>query len=274
MWFRRSDERELRMIWKVEKECRSSFLVGTAHFFPYSFRTSLTRLFQHVETVLFEGPLDEQSMQKVLDAGLRGGDDCLLSALDKPMLDRISNALRPSGQSQKLLMAFQIMAPVPDNVEALIKGMKHWMAFFAIYTRFAKKQGWKHSVDMEAYGLAQKMGRNIAFLETIEEQIEVLDGLSVPQIIDFLRRIDHWKSYMSNIVKWYLDSDLEQIASNPYGFPTRNPTIIERRDEILYRRMLPYLEQGDVAAFVGSPHVVGITRMLRENGFLVRTATA
>ena len=53
-------EKPLRTIWKVEKAGCTSFLVGTAHFSPYSFKKSLTRLIQDVETVLFEGPLDEE----------------------------------------------------------------------------------------------------------------------------------------------------------------------------------------------------------------------
>jgi hypothetical protein len=36
-------ERELRMIWEVLKGSRRSYLAGIAHFFPYSFKKSLTR---------------------------------------------------------------------------------------------------------------------------------------------------------------------------------------------------------------------------------------
>jgi uncharacterized protein YbaP (TraB family) len=167
-------------------------------------------------------------------------------------------------------MALHFRAHLPDTVDLVFKGMKPWMAFFTIYTTFARKHGWKHSVDMEAYGLARKMGKNTAFLETIEEQIEVLEGLSFEQIVDFMRRIDHWKSYMDNIAKWYLKGDVQQIASNPYGFPTRHPWVIERRDKIMYTRMLPHLARGRAAVFVGSPHVVGISRMLQAEGYEVR----
>ncbi len=139
--------------------------------------------------------------------------------------------------------------------------------FFALYTKLREKRAgntpwtWKPTV-------LHRNGKKIVFLETIEEQIEVLDSLSLQQIIDFFRRIDHWKSYMDNVVKWYLDGDLEQIASNPYGFPTRKPSVIESRDEILHHRMVPYLEKGDAAVFVGSPHIVGIAGCLGRMVFL------
>jgi len=223
-------------------------------------------LLQQAKTALFEGPLDEESMKKVVDAGLHGGDDCLLRELDEGTRERISSALKPSGAGKKVLMALQLIPYQPDTMEAMIKGMKPWMAFFAVYTTFVRQRGWKFSVDLEAYTLAREMGKNIVALETIEEQIEVLDGLPLAQIIDFLKRVDHWSTYMAYFLKWYLDGDLEKMGWNPYGFPTRNPSVIDRRDKIMYRRMLPYLEQGDVAVFVGSPHVVGISRMLKSDG--------
>ena len=107
-------------------------------------------------------------------------------------------------------------------------------------------------------------------METIEEQIEVLDTVSRDQIIDFLTRIDQWGSYTSDFVKWYLAGDLDKIYSNPYRFPTRSPLVIEDRDKVFYERMLYYLERGDAAAFVGIPHVMGINRLLSADGYEVR----
>ena len=107
-------------------------------------------------------------------------------------------------------------------------------------------------------------------METIEEQIEVLETVSRDQIIDFLRRIDQWGSYTGDFVKWYLAGDLEKIYSNPYRFPTRSPLVIEDRDKVFYERMLDYLEQGDAAVFVGIPHVMGINRLLSADGYEVR----
>jgi uncharacterized protein YbaP (TraB family) len=165
------------------------------------------------------------------------------------------------------------MAPSQKSfARSLVKGMTPWMAFFTLYYRFLEKNGWKYSVDMEAYGLALEMGKNVVFLETIEEQIDVLESVSQPQIIDFLRRIHHWDSYTRDFVKWYLEANLEKIWSNPYRFPTRSPLIIEDRDAIFYERMQQYVREGDAAVFVGVPHVVGIMRMLAADGYEIHGA--
>jgi hypothetical protein len=274
MLFRRSRERPFRMVWRVQKDRRRSFLAGTAHFFPHSFRRSLGQLLRSGHTALFEGPLDEYSMQQVVKAGFHGHtEECLLNELDEQTVLSIARALTPTGSDTRSLIAFQFMASSPESFAcSLVRGMRPWMAFFTLYYRFLEKNGWKYSVDMEAYDLARKMGKDVAFLETIVEQIEVLESLSLEQIIDFLRRINDWKSYTRDFVKWYLEADLEKISSNPYRFPTRNAWIIERRDAILYERMQRYLLEGDAVAFVGVPHVAGIMGMLRADGYEVSRA--
>jgi uncharacterized protein YbaP (TraB family) len=274
MLFRRFREKPFKMVWRVQKDYRRSFLAGTAHFFPHSFKTSIARLLRGCRTVLFEGPLDPISMQQVVKAGMQeDSQECLLDELDEQTIIKITNALAPSGSDSRSLMTLQFMASSPESfARSLVRGMKPWMAFFTLYYRFLEKNGWKYSVDMEAYDLARKMGKSVVYLETIDEQIEVLESLSREQMIDFLERIHHWKSYTRDFVKWYIEADLGKISSNPYRFPTRNPWIIERRDAIFYERMRQYLQEGDAAVFVGVPHVAGIMRMLSAEGYEIRKA--
>jgi uncharacterized protein YbaP (TraB family) len=272
MFFNRFKQKTLKTVWLVEKNGCRSFLVGTAHFFPYSFRASSTKILEQVAKVLFEGPLDETSMSQVRDSGLWGDNsESILDELDKDTVAKIGAALLPENLARSASIGLQMFSTTPDaSVRAMVQGMKPWMAFFAIYSRFLEKNGWKYSVDMEAYELAGKMHKDIIPMETIEEQIEVLETVSRDQIIDFLKRVDQWRSYTGDFVKWYLAGDLEKIYSNPYRFPTRSPLVIEDRDKIFYERMLNYLEKGDAAAFVGIPHVMGISRMLCADGYEVR----
>ncbi len=264
--------RPLRMVWEVRKGDKRSFLIGTAHFFPYSFKRSLTKLIEHAQVVVLEGPLDEHNMAKVTFAGV-GTEDAphLFDYLDTHTIADITDAVTPHCRDKSRLVLFSVMNPWMENpVYTMLKGMKPWRAFFTLYSQFLKKHGWKFSVDMDAYSIAQEMGKKTIFLETIDEQIEVLESLCHDQIIDFLKRIDQWKTYMREYVKWYLEGDLERIKSNRYGFPTRHPSVIDRRDEILYERMRPYVRKGGSVICVGAPHVLRITKMLLSDGYEVR----
>ena len=96
-----------------------------------------------------------------------------------------------------------------------------------------------------------------------------LESLSKEKIIDFLKRIDHWNAYTQEYVKCYLGGELEKLKSNLSGFPSRQFSVIDRRDRILYERMLVYLKKGNAVVFVGARHIRGITDMLRESGYQI-----
>jgi uncharacterized protein YbaP (TraB family) len=254
--------RELRMVWQVTKEGRSSFLVGTAHFCLYSFGRSLKRLLSSCDIALFEGPLDPASMEKVVATGMQGQDaDGLFDQIHEETLGTIARVLDLTSE-----------VPVSDpksRLASAVSKMKPWLAFFSIYTAFLKKNGWKYSVDMEAYTIGKKLGKNVVFMETIDEQIDVLESLSLQQMSDFLNRINSWHTYTGDFMQWYLNGDLGSIARNPYSFPTRNPWVIDRRDEIFFLKMQPYLERCRAAVFVGAPHVAGVNRLLVDAGYVV-----
>jgi uncharacterized protein YbaP (TraB family) len=269
MFWRQIWRKKLRMVWRVRKHSRESFLVGTAHFSPYSFRESLTLLLKESVYALFEGPLDPSSMEKVVAAGMQGQNtDTILNELDAKTLGTVAKVLGLGGPGQQFLLDLQW--PTPKTcLDQTLGAMTPWMTFFSVYTAYLQKNGWKHSVDMEAYAIAKELGKTVVFMETIEEQIEVLETLSRTQIADFLRRIDSWPAYTRDFMRWYLQGDLAQIARNPYGFPTRNPRVIDRRDAIFCEKMLPYLVRGGAAVFVGAPHVSGIRRILVDAGYAV-----
>ena len=272
MFFRWSKDKPLKMVWEVESAGVSSYLLGTAHFFPYSFRASLNRLIRDAHVVVLEGPLDEYSMAKVEHAGVASeGTPHLFDNMDTRTIAAITDAVTPYHRDKSTTILFNVMNPWLENpAYTMVKGMKPWRAFFSLYWGFLQSQGWKYSVDLEAYSVAQEMKKKIVFLESIEEQIEVLESLSMDQMIDFLKRADRWRSYTKEFVTWYLKGDPEKIKSNRVRFPTRHPRVIEHRDEILFNRMLPYLEAGNSVVCVGVPHIVGINKLLLLRGYHVR----
>ena len=271
MFFRRSDEKELKMIWEVAKNRKKSYLVGTAHFFPYSFKTSLHRCLENIGTAIFEGPLDPDSMAKVREHGLDNqGSYHIFDDLDQQSIARITRELAPQcrGRNSFLILNLRKFS-IENPLYEMVKGMKPWLAFFTIWSTYLRKNGWKYSVDLEGYSLAEGLGKKIVFLETIEEQISVLENLTRDRIIDFLKRVDHWQELAQGYIRCYLAADLEQLRSKGLRFPSRHHAVIDRRDKIFFERMLAYLEQGNAVVFVGAPHLRGICKLLRADGFQI-----
>jgi uncharacterized protein YbaP (TraB family) len=271
MFFGRSDQKELKMIWQIEKNHKRSFLVGTAHFFPYSFKNSLGRYLQGARTAIFEGPLDQENMARVLNRGFdRQSGYHLFDDLDPKTIHRITHEITPRPRDKEKFLIFDLRKFTIENpVHEMVKGMKPWLAFFTIWSAYLQKNGWKYSVDLEGYTLAGQLNKEIIFLETIEEQINVLEALSRDRIIDFLKQIDQWPQLAREYATSYLIGDLEKLRHRGLRFPSRHHSVIDRRDQIFYERMGAYLHQGDAIVFVGAPHVIGLRKLLQVDGYQI-----
>jgi uncharacterized protein YbaP (TraB family) len=272
MFFHKIKEKKLKMIWEVSKTNKRSYLIGTAHYFPYSFKTSLQRYLDIAATVIFEGPLDPDNMNKVQAAGNTGGNHVpLVNDLNSQTITAIYHALFPECRRRNPYWLYNFRTGKTDNpVYDMIKGMKAWLAFFTIWFEYLKRNGWKYSVDLEAFNIAVESGKKIITLETIEEQITVLEKLSYERIINFLNRVNHWDKYMKDYIKNYLKGDSENLSLIARGYPNRTAAVIDRRDRIFYERMLPYIEQGGAVACIGAPHIRGVSQLLTSDGYLVQ----
>ena len=262
-------EKQLRTVWKVEKERHPSFLVGTAHFSPYSFEKSLTKLIQDVDTILFEGPLDQESMVKVVQYGQRGENaPSLYDALDPEAIKEINRQLSvPAGPSTTAGSYLDLIQPTAsDLLERLTRGVRPWMAFFTIWSAFLN---WKHSMDVEAFHIAQKLGKKIEYLETIEDQLAALDGIPFERMVNYLNKIRHWDAHKKVFMKAFLEGDIKKFFSMTGEFPTRCESIIVKRDPIFFKGMKLFFENGKTAAFVGVAHIPGIQKMFLDEGYRV-----
>jgi hypothetical protein len=263
-----SNEKKLRMVWRVEKDGGVSHLVGTAHFFPYSFRHSLIRLMRNVTTVMFEGPLDEDNSARITAFG-RDGDGVpdFVDALTPEAITEIDRILRNRLAHQNSdTWLLSLVERRPIYFEAFTNGLRPHAAFFSIWQTYLD---WKYSVDMEGYQVARKLDKKIHYLETLDEQLEVLDKISTDRIIRNLNNVSNWDDFKHKYVAYYLEGDLENMVGSTGRFVTRGPVIVSRRDQILFDRMKPIIERENAVAFIGYPHVPGVTKLFRDEGFTV-----
>lgn len=263
-------ERALRMVWEVEIGGQCSLLVGTAHFFPYRFRVALRALVGRADVVLLEGPLDADARHKVVAAGSARRGASLYDALDAETLRKINAVLQspaPSSRSAELYWSvLRGSTPVTPGEE--IRQLEPWMAFFRIWTEYRRRDGWMHSVDLDAADIAAAMKKDVNTLETIEEQIAALGRIPLQRIVDFLKEAD-WEAYRRDYVRHYLEGNLGALLAMAQAFPSYCEPVIEARDPVLLERMLPYFERGKAVAFVGIMHCRGLVTLLRSRGHAV-----
>ncbi|MEF9426015.1 MAG: TraB/GumN family protein [Candidatus Mariimomonas ferrooxydans] len=266
-----SKEKELKMIWKIKRDGKESYLAGTAHFFPYKFRSTLRKHISNVDTVLLEGPLEEGVMNMVVEQSSGKTEfPSLYDALDARTIIKINKELGYLFRGTSSFMSY--MESFKKNSDLLyshIKDQSPWMAFFSIWFHFLKKRGWRYTMDLDALNAAKELGRKVFYLEKIEEQIEALNGIPFERIVNFVKKIEYWDGYVQRYVKLYLRGDFEEMMNSAVEFPTRCESIIGRRDPILYERMKVFLEKGNALVAIGITHMQGIKKMLSEDGYLI-----
>jgi len=262
-------EKPLRTVWKVEKKGDVSLLVGTAHFTPYRFRKALTKLVKNADTTLFEGPLDQESMARVVEYGRQGENSpSLYEALDPAAVKEINRQLGTRSDAPTMAGSYlEIIRPtVSDLLKELTQGVRPWMAFFTIWSDFLN---WKHSMDMEAFHIAQRLGRKIEYLETIEDQLAALDGIPFERIVNYLNHIGDWRVHKEVFTKAFLEGDIQKFFSMTGEFPTRCDSIVTKRDPLFFKRMKIFFEKGKTVAFVGVAHIPGIRKLFLDEGYQV-----
>jgi len=271
-WILHPKEKVLRTIWSTEKGGKLNFLVGTAHFFPYHFRISLRRLLRKTKRVLFEGPLDPSSMAQVILHGSEGkGSLEIYEALDPETIQGIKEKTGDLFADSSYLPPF--LPPVKKRTDPLrdhFERLNPWLAFFNIWTSYLKVKGWEGSVDLEAFEIAKRMRREIHFLETIDEQVQVLEQIPTERMIRFLKKAHHWDEYSDAYVQAYLRGELADWMAGTNDFPSRCPLVIDDRDKVFFERMQPFIQKGETAIFLGAPHLRGVNRMLENDGHLVK----
>ncbi len=263
-------QRRFAMLWEIEKNGRRSWIGGTAHFFCYSFERSFRDLFEKVDTVLFEGPLDPESLDQVSQKGRApdSGSPRVVDVLTEEDIRRLERVVcGPRGFWARFMGAEY---KNPPDVRHLLAHTRHWMAFFALWTGFLARRGWTQSVDLEAWHLAREMGKTVRGMENIPEQIETLESISMARIADFLRQCRQWDHYIQRNVRAYLKGDVDRMFGTSIEFPTRTELVIHRRDSRFLERMRPCLEEGRCAVFVGSAHMINLRGMLAGAGFSIR----
>jgi uncharacterized protein YbaP (TraB family) len=263
-------QRRFAMLWEIEKNERRSWIGGTAHFFCHSFEYSFRELFERVDTVLFEGPLDQASLDEVAEVGKNpaAGSPRLIDALTEEEIRRLERVVcGPQGFWARLL-GFNFK-DAPD-VRHFLAETRPWMAFFSLWTSCLERHDWRYSVDLEAWHLAHEMGKAVRGMETIAEQLETLESIPLPRILNFLRHCGRWRGFLRRNARAYLRGDLERLMGTSIEFPTRTERVISDRDTTFLTRMRPFLEEGRCAVLVGSAHLLDLRQMIAQAGFTIR----
>ena len=263
------EQRKLTMLWELEKDGRISWIAGASHFSRFSFRLHLKRILHEVDTVLCEGPLDQVNMDLIAEVGKHPDQNAprLASFLSSQEIRELEKTVCGFGFWSRFISRD---SPAHGNVRNILNKTRHWYAFFALWSQFLRRQGWKQSVDLEAWNTSKEMGKFVLGMETIHEQLRTMESIPLERVVRFIKNCREWRSLSRHFERYYLKGELENMFGTSAEFPSRTEMVIDRRDELFLKRMIPFLNQGRCAVFVGTAHMLNLRGMLKKAGFRVR----
>jgi len=259
------------LLWKVEASgAPPSFLFGTIHIndkrvtnLPQAVRMSL----ESSNSFTMEVELDPNALLELATRMLYDDGRNLESVIGAPLYKRVGAASAGLGIPGELLRQFKpwaiaLMLVVPQQTTGEV-------------------------LDFKLYGIALKMKKVVYQLETVDEQVETLDGLSDSDQLAMLREAldNHGRmpEITKRLVEAYLRRDLAEMSrindesdENALEYRAVNRRLTQRlldeRNLRMVNRMQPQLEAGGAFIAVGALHLYGehgLLSLLSKRGYQI-----
>lgn len=261
---------EQGLLWRIERPgVAPSHLFGTIH----SGDPRVMALFQRVQepyraatSIVTEMEFNPATMMATAMAMLYTDGRQLKSVLDADLYKKVVAAAAREGLPAEM-----------------IERMKPWAVFTAL--SMPKDTG-QPALDMVIASGAQQMGKPTYGLETAEEQMQVLEGLSqadqIAMLRETVRRLPEKEAVLADLFAAYLARDLARLkaiqqredakSADPALSRRLNAVVLDQRNVRMVERMETYLKRGAAFIAVGSLHLPGtggLLERLRARGYQV-----
>lgn len=260
-------------LWKVKGIKNTVYLMGSIHMLKaenYPLSSPIEEAFADSKILVLEvdmGSVNDPKTQGMMIAkGKLPEGDSLDKHLSKETYEQVKAKVEPMGINMVLFNQF-----------------KPW--FFAM-TVTALKLQWigfnpQYGLDMHFFERAKATGKKIVALETLEEQLDMLDGLSSKTqdqfVLQTFSEMEMLEIYMSMLVKAWSTGNvtaLEGFLLQSFNqFPEMREVLLTDRNEKWVREIDSYLKQDkNYMVVVGAAHLVGkngVVSLLEKKGYSV-----
>lgn len=258
------------LLWKIESPGnQSSYLFGTIHSEDprvLDIPSPVLTVFDQAQILALEIEFSRESGQYAMASMFFSDGRTLDKLIDQEMAQQVIKLMSKRG-----LPEHQIML------------MKPW-AVFTLMNMPEPETG--IYLDIKLYQEAVKQGKQLAGLETIQEQIATFDEMNMDDQLSLLKySLDNEEEFskaLDQTIDIYLNRDLKAMEDLNNEFMQNMPEalatlfihrLIDHRNHRMYRRMQPLLKSGNAFVAVGALHLpgkTGLLSLLRANGYAVQ----
>jgi uncharacterized protein len=250
------------------------YMLGSVHLLTadaYPLAASVEAAYDDAERVFFEVNLDSlqaRAMDLVPRALLRDGRT-LRGEIPADLYAQVEQA---AGQYAQMGVTMGMLDRLEPWMVSMMLSQLEW-------TRVGLKP--EHGVDMHFEGRAQKDGKPLGSLESVDFQMGLMDGFTAEQQVEFLRQtledLPRTGELMGELVAAWRAGDATAMDSLMNGSMGQYPELYDRMLTDRNAAWVPQIEQllrgqDDVLVVVGAAHLVGdesVVSMLRQRGYTV-----
>ena len=261
-------------LWQVDGKANTVFILGSVHLLrqqDHPLPSKIDEAYAEAESIVMEidmDDLDPVAMQSLIAQLGRLTDGRTLADIMGPEL---------YAEAQKAAAAMDIPLDLLAQTEP-------WLAAITIEQMALARIGFnpRFGIEMHVMAKAAEDGKSIDGLETIEEQLGFLDGLSVESQRDLLMQSlsegINIESMMDALILAWRHGDIayfeDNVLDEMLAYPELYRAIVADRNERWVTRIDQLLEQeDDYLVVVGALHLVGpdgVPQLLEDRGEQVR----
>jgi len=131
------------------------------------------------------------------------------------------------------------------------------------------------TVDEYFYRKAKELDKKIIGIETIDEQLEIMESIPYEYIIDYLKNIDQVKEDIENIISLYQSAELEnllEIMQEDKSMVMIKKDLLTDRNIKMAERIKRIIYEHPAFIALGAGHLPGkegIINILKSQGFII-----
>jgi len=261
-------------LWQVDGKSNQLYLLGSVHLLresDYPLPDVIDRAYEDAEHLVMELDMDDLdplgTQAAVTRLGLLDGGRTLVDVLGR----------NDYGRAKAL--ADELDIPLD-----LLAKSEPWLAAVTIEQMLLSRLGFNpiYGVEMVLTGKAQKDGKGVDGLETVEEQLGFLDGLSADAQRDLLLQTLEQGRETEALIEGMIDAwktgDTEYLEANILrefeDYPELYSAIVSERNERWLDTLTELLDDDrDYLVVVGALHLIGddgLPTLLEKRGVSVR----
>ena len=252
-------------LWKVTGEKNEVYLLGTIHILKesdYPLADVFDMAFEDAENIVFEisqNELDEATVQKLVqEIGMYTDGSTLANHISSENYQTISEAATANG------------LPMP-----MLDVMEPWLSSTALTVMLAEQLGYKgeFGVDKHFEGRATAEGKNILTFEKTEQQLRMLDSISMgaqtEMLLDFVLNIKEQPAELDKMHQAWLDADAEflgeYLIEEIKQFDGVYDILLKNRNDAWMNDIKPMLKaHDDYMITVGAAHMYGEDGLIKQ----------